>query len=273
MPDVDWNEVVHAFNVGYDARRIVGGAGAAEVPFFVVSGQIGVGKSTAIQAVKGMCERAETRALFVAEPVDEWQNFGLVKKRNVLAWFYENPPARAYHFQTIALMTRLRHIETAIVDQMPEKAPVISERLFEDWVFAAASMDEVALSDYLRLATGYMRPLPTPRTIFHLTAPIETCMERIRSRSRTGEVGVSMEYLALLDSLTGGLHDALQAHKVCDVVELDNSAHEAGAAAPGGVDAEFSAAYIASVLDPVRRALTPPATPTHSNVVEVVGSA
>lgn len=273
MHEVDWDEVVRAFVASNNARRMVGGKAAAEVPLFVVSGQIGVGKSTALQYVQELCECATTPARFVAEPVAVWQKFGLTKPRDVLAWFYEAPVERAYHFQTVALMTRLRCIEEAVVDQMDTGGAVVTERLYEDWVFAAASMDEQTLSDYLQLATGYMRPLPTPRTIFHLTAPLETCMARIRDRSRDGETGVTMEYLALLESLTGGLHDALTDRKVCDVVELDNSAHDAAAAARNAVNAEFSAAYISRIIDPVRRALTPPATPTQSNVVEAVGSA
>jgi deoxyadenosine/deoxycytidine kinase len=146
------------------------------VPYVVVSGPLGVGKTTLIELMAG---RGNWRVL--EEPVDENPYLGEV---------YGNLPDLAFRMQAYYLGRRAQqHRRAATLEN-----PILQERCILDdvEVFFPAYRDQGAYddNDYQTLMSLYaaIRPyLPLPDLIVSLEAPLEVTVERIRQRDRAAE--------------------------------------------------------------------------------------
>ena len=175
--------------------------------FISVSGLIGVGKSTLTEK---LAEALGFSSYF--EPVD---------KNPYLADFYLSPEKFSFEMQIYFLSERFRQHQELI---WAEGGGVQDRTIYEDSVFAKSLLEKGLLSPrsyetYTKLFSIMSNFLAMPTIILYLKSPPEECLERIRRRNRSQEVGISLEYLETLEKHYDELMGRLQ--KLTTVIELD----------------------------------------------------
>lgn len=117
--------------------------------------------------------------------------------------FYANMGQWSFHLQVFFLGHRAdQHLLTAA----QEGSAILDRSIYEDFfIFSRAlrqlgNMNERDYQAYKRVFDLVTRSLPAPDLLIYLWAPVETLIERIRSRGREIESGISADYLALLET-------------------------------------------------------------------------
>jgi deoxyadenosine/deoxycytidine kinase len=165
----------------------------------LLEGNIGAGKSTL-----GRILKASGLFDFIEEPVEVWQK-GFAA--NLLDAFYADMKRWAFTFQITAFVTRAKTWKEVLA--LTDHSRVVLERsIFTDrYVFAKNSHQLGGMSDvewevycglWDFLASNYC---VEPDCIIYYRTPAEVCVERMKSRGRSEEAGVSLEYLQQLESL------------------------------------------------------------------------
>lgn len=186
-----------------------------------VRGTIGVGKTTAMRA----CAADECAHVhFFEEDVDEW-------RRN-LQRSYDGEKWGTYDLQVqIAHSMRARFAKARLIaasdpdvfhvfvmERSPDDARDIFAPLTVDAGLMTATEAEIAL-----------REMPRSEDVFYdradlmVHAPLETCIERVRKRSRDSEASVTDEYLSSVHVAT---MDAITAESDHPVYLVDSSVAE-----------------------------------------------
>ena len=158
--------------------------------FIVVAGNIGAGKSTLVQILS---EKLGYQPFF--EPVND---------NPYLADFYQNMEAWSFHSQLYFLTRRLR-----IHKQLLEaEGSVVQDRsVYEDAEVFARNLylqGDMSTRDYGVYQDLYqilIDLLPPPNLVVYLRATVDTLLERINTRGRGFEAGISRSYLARLNVL------------------------------------------------------------------------
>lgn len=174
--------------------------------FLLVAGNIGSGKTS-------LTERLGTRL--------GWQTgFESVADNPYLPDFYRDMRQWAFHLQIYFLGHRAQQHRS--LAEHPVSA--ISDRsIYEDaYIFARAlhhlgNLNERDLQAYRVVFDEIVRGLPKPDLLLHLHAPVPLLMERIRRRGRAIESGITVEYLALLDSF---YEEWMQTFDLCPVLTI-----------------------------------------------------
>jgi len=172
----------------------------------VVAGNIGVGKTS-------LTERIGARL--------GWRTaYESVTDNPYLSDFYSDMRAWAFHLQVFFLGHRAEQYLEAARDP---RSAILDRSIYEDaFIFARAlhHMGNVAERDYLayrRLFELVVESLPRPGLLIYLKAPVPVLIERIRRRARNMEIGISADYLALLDSF---YDEWLDAFDLCPVLTI-----------------------------------------------------
>lgn len=154
--------------------------------FIVVSGLIGVGKST---FTTQLAEHLGYEPIF--EPVDG---------NPYLADFYEDPEKWAYPMQEWLKHKRFAAYQFAIwgIRCGKFKGVVMDRSIHEDTVFAEinqklGNIDPRNWTTYLEGFQDFTIFLPTPDVYVYLDAPPEACQGRIQSRNRPAEGGRGLQ--------------------------------------------------------------------------------
>ena len=158
--------------------------------FIVVAGNIGAGKSTLVQILS---EKLGYQPFF--EPVND---------NPYLADFYQNMEAWSFHSQLYFLTRRLR-----IHKQLLEaEGSVVQDRsVYEDAEVFARNLylqGDMSTRDYGVYQDLYqilIDLLPPPNLVVYLRATVDTLLERINTRGRGFEAGISRSYLERLNVL------------------------------------------------------------------------
>ena len=174
--------------------------------FILVAGNIGSGKTSLTERIGarlGWCTAFES-----------------VVNNPYLSEFYADMRQWSFHLQVFFLghraeqhLTLANGCESAIADRS----------IYEDaYIFARAlhhlgNLNERDYSSYLKVFDLVMAGLPRPDLLLYLRAPVDVLLERIRSRGRGMETGITREYLALLDSF---YEEWLQTFDLCPVLTL-----------------------------------------------------
>jgi len=176
---------------------------ASNTNFEIVSieGNIGGGKSTLLNKLKGLFED-KADVIFLREPVDEWEQIKDSKGDSMLKKFYENQEKYSFPFQMMAYISRLKIIRDALKNNTgTNKVIIITERsLYTDkHVFAKMLHDQCKIEDvcyqiYLNWFDEFAKDYPVTKAIYVKTDP-EICYQRIHSRSRIGEEVIALSYL------------------------------------------------------------------------------
>ena len=155
----------------------------------VVAGNIGAGKTSLTDRVG---ERLGWEAVFES-----------VADNPYLADFYDDMRAWSFHLQIFFLGHRA---EQYLKLAGGERAAILDRSIFEDaYIFAHAlhHLGNMTERDYEAYRTLYqltIENLPRPSLLLYLKAFVQILLERIRGRGREIEVGISADYLELLNS-------------------------------------------------------------------------
>lgn len=172
----------------------------------VVAGNIGVGKTS-------LAERIGSR-------LGWWTGYESVADNPYLTDFYADMRSWAFHLQVFFLGHRAEQYLAASRDP---RSAILDRSIYEDFhIFARAlhHLGDVAERDYLayrRLFELVVAGLPRPNLLIYLKAPVKVLMDRIRSRARNMETGITIEYLGLLDSF---YDEWLGAFDLCPVLTI-----------------------------------------------------
>ncbi|NMC16235.1 MAG: deoxynucleoside kinase [Chloroflexi bacterium] len=158
--------------------------------FIVVAGNIGAGKSTLVQILS---ERLGFKPFF--EPVND---------NPYLEDFYRNMEAWSFHSQLYFLTRRLR-IHKQLLDA--EGSVVQDRSVYEDAEVFARNLylqEDMSTRDYGVYQDLYrilIDLLPPPNLVVYLRTSVDTLLERINTRGRGFEAGISRSYLERLNVL------------------------------------------------------------------------
>jgi len=172
----------------------------------IVAGNIGVGKTSLAERLS---ERLGWRCAFES-----------VTDNPYLADFYADMRMWSFHLQIFFLGHRAQqYLELANDPQ----SVIFDRTIYEDaFIFARAlqHMGNVSERDYLsyrRVFELITSRLPAPDLLIYLKAPVPVLMDRIRSRARSIETGITDEYLSLLESF---YEDWVKIYDVCPVLTI-----------------------------------------------------
>jgi deoxyadenosine/deoxycytidine kinase len=117
--------------------------------------------------------------------------------------FYADMRAWSFHLQVFFLGHRAAQHQDAADS---EKSAILDRSIYEDYyIFSRAlrqlgNMTERDYASYKRIFEQVIGGLPAPDLLIYLWAPVEVLMQRIHSRGREIESGISADYLSLLES-------------------------------------------------------------------------
>jgi deoxyadenosine/deoxycytidine kinase len=132
-----------------------------------------------------------------------WQTaYESVADNPYLSDFYGEMGTWGFHLQVFFLGNRAeQHMMLANMD----KPAIIDRSIYEDAeIFSRAlvrlgNMSERDYETYRKIFDLVVGKLPAPDLLIYLKAPIPVLMERIRNRGREMEMGITAEYLGLLE--------------------------------------------------------------------------
>lgn len=168
----------------------------------LLEGNIGAGKSTVghVLRTSGLFE-------FIEEPVDRWQS-GFAS--NLLGMFYNDMERWSFTFQILAFITRAKTWQE-ILAQTDHSRVVLERSIFTDRYVFATNLHEMGIMSEIewQVYCGLWDFLQSnycvePNAIVYLRTPAEECMERIKIRDRSEEVGIELDYLKHLEALHDG---------------------------------------------------------------------
>lgn len=168
---------------------------------FTVEGNIGSGKSTLVQHLRELKTVGDRPLVFVAEPVNEWDQVKDADGKNMLQLFYSDQVQHAFAFQMLAFISRYCILDEAM--RANPNAVIITERcLYTDYhVFAkmmheTGCMSDVEFTIYEKWFTRF-NTFPICGIIYLKCRP-EVALKRVLHRNRPGE-SIDLAYLQLCD--------------------------------------------------------------------------
>lgn len=154
---------------------------AARLPYVVVEGCIGVGKTTLTHLLSSS---------FQARTVLE-----VVEENPFLPEFYKDKAAHAFKTQMFFLLSRFKQQEQLLQGDLFRKN-VVSDYLFDkDRIFAELTLSPSELSLYDQIFHALKTRVRAPDLVVYLHAPMDVILERIKRRGRSFEVDIDRGYL------------------------------------------------------------------------------
>ena len=132
-----------------------------------------------------------------------WQTaYESVEDNPYLSDFYGDMGLWSFHLQVFSL----RHLaEQHLILASMDKPAIIDRSIYEDAeIFSRALVSMGNMSDrdyqtYRKLFDLVVGRLPAPDLLIYLKAPVPVLLERIRNRGREMELGITGDYLGLLE--------------------------------------------------------------------------
>jgi deoxyadenosine/deoxycytidine kinase len=174
--------------------------------YIAIEGPIGVGKTTLARQLANDLGAS----LLLERPEDN----------PFLPRFYREPASGALPAQLTFLLQRAGQAE-----QLQQRDlfadDCVADFLFDkDRLFAQLTLNHADYALYLQVFERLAWDVPPPDCVIYLTAPVQTLHERIASRGRDYEAGISGSYLADLSALYG---EYFRNYTVAPVIEIDTS--------------------------------------------------
>lgn len=184
--------------------RATGGRGLLRhpnVPPIIISvdGNIGAGKSTIISQLKTVFKDMPN-VHFIHEPVDTvWNRVTDESGETLLSNFYKNPTEYAFTFQIMAYISRLSILSQAVKNLsydiiITERCLETDRNVFEKMLHDQGIISKMEHTVYNMWFDEFYRDVRCSAFVY-VQASVDTCMQRIRLRSRDGET-ISRDYIA-----------------------------------------------------------------------------
>lgn len=172
----------------------------------LVAGNIGSGKTS-------LTER-------IGERLGWYTAYESVSDNPYLADFYADMRAWSFHLQVFFLGHRAQqHLDL----WNDPRSAIIDRSIYEDaYIFARAlnhlgNLNERDYQTYKQVFDMVVKTLPPPSLLVYLKAPVKILMERIHSRGRKIESGISADYLGLLENY---YEEWVHSFDICPVLTL-----------------------------------------------------
>jgi deoxyadenosine/deoxycytidine kinase len=170
-----------------------------------LEGNIGSGKSTFINFLKEKIVKDNWNADVLLEPVEEWEATQDSNGTNILQHYYQDQVKFGFAFQINALISRVKKIDD-MIKQSKKKIHFIERSIFTDKnVFLESNyhngnITEIEYVIYQQWFNWILQKFKmTPDGFILLNTTYQQCAERIRSRNRTGEETIPLEYLKMIE--------------------------------------------------------------------------
>ncbi len=165
---------------------------------FFIEGNIGTGKSTFLKMIENM---KDNRYQVIYEPVDTWTSFTDSSGKNILQYFYDDPKRFAYTFQNTAFISRvekLKEIDESKKAVFIERSIWSDKHIFAKNCFESGTMSEIEYKLYLKWFTWLEENVGFKynHEFVYLQCLPELSFERMQTRSREEESGVTLDYLS-----------------------------------------------------------------------------
>jgi deoxyadenosine/deoxycytidine kinase len=182
-----------------------------------IDGNIGAGKTTLINQLKERFNSSKN-IVFADEPVSEWEKLGL------LQLFYSDKVKYSFLFQMGAFITRFKILKQ-LLDTKPkviitERSLISDLNIFAQMLTDQAFMNETEFHIYKQFYSEF-QPMCNTDYFIYVSTPVETCIERIKRRNRTGEENIPVDYLELCDHYHRKMVEKYQ-DKVIYVDQIEN---------------------------------------------------
>jgi deoxyguanosine kinase len=157
--------------------------GDVKLRHVAIDGPIGVGKTPLVEQLARRFHGTQ-----ILEDVDN----------PFLAEFYKKKRGSAFQTQLFSLLSRYQQQREIAQIDLFTTLVVADYHFAKDKLFACLNLDDSELLIYDRLFTLLSETVPKPDLVIYLQGSLETCMRRIKKRSRSIEKGITPEYLAQL---------------------------------------------------------------------------
>jgi deoxyadenosine/deoxycytidine kinase len=157
--------------------------GDVKLRHLAIDGPIGVGKTALVELLA-----RKFRGTKILEDVDN----------PFLADFYKKKKGAAFQTQLFFLLSRYQQQQEIAQIDLFTNLVVADYHFPKDKIFACINLDDSELLIYDRLYTMLAESVRKPDLVIYLQGSIETCLKRIRKKTRTLEKAVTPEYLAQL---------------------------------------------------------------------------
>lgn len=171
-----------------------------------IEGNIGSGKSTFINILKEYIKQNRIDADVLLEPVEEWENTKDSQGKNILQHYYENQVKYGFAFQINALISRIKKIDD-FVKQSKKKNHFIERSIFTDKNvflesnFKNGNITEIEYVIYNQWFDFMLNKFDMrPNGFIMLNTSAKLCSDRIKIRNRTGEEGIPLSYLEIIET-------------------------------------------------------------------------
>jgi deoxyadenosine/deoxycytidine kinase len=172
----------------------------------LVAGNIGSGKTS-------LTERIGARL--------GWRTaFESVIDNPYLAEFYGDMAQWSFHLQIFFLGHRAeQHLELACCAEsaIADRSIYEDARIFARALHHLGNLSERDYHSYRRVFELVVEGLPRPDLLLYLKAPVSVLLERIHSRGRSMESGITAEYLELLDTF---YEEWMETFDLCPVLTI-----------------------------------------------------
>jgi deoxyguanosine kinase len=148
-----------------------------------IDGPIGVGKTSLVEQLA-----RRFRGTKILEDVDN----------PFLGDFYKKKKGAAFQTQLFFLLSRYQQQQEIAQIDLFTNLVVADYHFPKDKIFACINLDDSELLIYDRLYTLLSESVRKPDLVIFLQGSIETCLKRIKKKTRTLEKAVTPEYLAQL---------------------------------------------------------------------------
>jgi deoxyadenosine/deoxycytidine kinase len=147
-------------------------------------------------------------------------SFENIEENPYLSKFYADMKTWAFHLQVFLLGHRA---EQHMAAYRAEQSFILDRSIYEDYhIFSRAlhrlgDMSAEDLATYERVYRMVIEYLPWPDLLIFLRAPVDSLIQRINSRGRQMEAGITSEYLLLLE---GFYSEWLAKFDLCPVLTI-----------------------------------------------------
>jgi deoxycitidine kinase/deoxyguanosine kinase len=161
--------------------------------FIAIEGNIGAGKSTLLKALQERCPSA----IVCQEDIEKWNTY-MIDDAPILEAFYKNKEAHAFTLQMAILLSR---VKTMLEYREMNKLVFVERSMFADANVFCKMLNEsdAIISDaQMSIVEDWVKTFSEMCTIdmyIYLDVPVDTCLERVSKRNRSGETEISKEYL------------------------------------------------------------------------------
>jgi len=150
--------------------------------FITVEGPIGIGKTSLSQAIS----KAYGLELLLE----------IVYENPFLGKFYENMSEWSFQLEMFFLCNRYKQLQDIRRKYLNQGIPVVSDyNIFKNTIFASRTLDGDNLPKYLQIYDILTHDIPQANLVIHLTASIDTVMNRIAMRGRDVERNMDIHYM------------------------------------------------------------------------------